>query len=91
MAWWTRFFRKKVTKLPHELIERKKLDSDKIKLRLHNLGWVVREIPVRKQQTIAAWRLIAMRGDKSVDVSGKTIDESFNILGKTLGVISLKD
>ena len=92
--WWKNIFKKEEKLFPHEVnFERKKMDTDKIRLRITSLGWMVREIPVRKKRTtdILEWRLIAVRHDKSVDVSGKTLDESFVNLGKTLGVISDRD
>jgi hypothetical protein len=82
---------------PHEKIERKVMNAEKIKLRITNLGWQVREIPVRSKHAgagpheITSWKLVAAKGEKSFNISGKTLDESFILLGQTLGVISNKD
>ena len=82
---------------PHERIERKLMNIDQIRMRLTSLGWTVREYPIRTKHTgdehheISSWKLTAVRGDKLFNVSGKTLDDSFLLLGKTLGVISDKD
>jgi len=84
-------------KYPHEKIERKIMNAEKIRSRLTNLGWQVREIPVRSKHAgagphdISSWKLIAAKGEKHFNVSGQTLDESFRLLGQTLGVISSKD
>ena len=94
MTWWK--FWVKSTQLPHEKIERKQVDTDKIKVRLTNLGWVIKELPIRQKHTenksheITGWKLIAIRGERSFDISGKTLDEAFNTLGQSLGVIPRK-
>ena len=70
------------------------MDTQGIRTRIDSLGWRIREIPIRKsspipeERQIVSYRLIAGRGDRSVEVSGPTIDEAFKTLGKTLGVIA---
>lgn len=94
MVWWKFWVKKKF--YPHEKIERQKVDTDKIKVRLTSLGWTIKELPIRqkhvedKSHEITSWKLIAIRGEKSFDISGKTLDEAFNTLGQSLGVIPRK-
>ena len=69
------------------------MDTQGIRVRIGTLGWKIREIPIRKsspnpeERQIVSYRLIAGRGERSVEVSGPTLDEAFKTLGVTLGVI----
>lgn len=70
------------------------MDTNAIRERLKAQGWSVRELPIRKcnpdvkQQTIGRWKLIAIKGEKTLDVEGPTLDEAMKNLGATLGVIA---
>lgn len=89
--WLTGWFSQK----PQPILQpiRRKVDTQSIRNRIGSLGWNVREIPIRKsspvpeERLIASWRLIAARGERSVEVNGTNIDEAFKTLGVTLGVI----
>jgi hypothetical protein len=72
---------------------RRKVDTNAIRARITTQGWKLREIPVKKNhpdpalRTILQWKLIAVRGEKSLEVGGKNIDEAMKNMGRTLGVI----
>lgn len=89
--WLTGWLSRKPQPIPQPI--RRKVDTQSIRARIGSLGWQVREIPIRKsspvpeERLIASWRLIAARGERSIEVSGPNIDEAFKTLGVTLGVI----
>lgn len=64
------------------------MDTDTIRDRLKAQGWLVRELPIRQNQTIARWKLVAYKGETSLEVQGPTLQEAFENIGKTLGVIA---
>lgn len=66
------------------------MDIETIRTRLKTQGWKIREIPIRKQDTIVRWKLIATKGEKSYDVGGTTLQDAMEMLGKTLGAIAWK-
>jgi len=86
---WLRF--KKPQPIPQPI--RRIVDTQSIRNRIESLGWKVREIPVRKsssnpeERQVVSFRLIAGRGERSIEVTGKDINEAFKTLGTTLGVI----
>jgi hypothetical protein len=84
-----RFFGKKQQQplaYPHNRI-RRIVDTNSIRARLKGQGWRLVELPIRKEQTVQQWKVIAVRGDQSVEMYGKTIDEAVSAIGKNLGVI----
>lgn len=80
---------------PHNLI-RKKVDINSIRARIKGLGWNLLEVPVKKsnpdpdKRTIMKWKLVAVKGQSSYEVTGTTLEEAMDSIGKTLGVISKK-
>mgnify|MGYP000973184407 CR=1 FL=1 len=64
-----------------------KVTMEDIRIRLQSLGWHIREIPIKSGSTIASWRIIASRGDKSISLDGTTLSESLNRIGLMLGVV----
>jgi len=92
LKWLTGLFSKKEQPIPQPV--RRTVDTQDIRVRIGSQGWRVREIPIRKssldpeERQVISFRLIAGRGDRSVEVSGPNIDEAFKTLGKTLGVIA---
>ena len=70
------------------------MEPNIVRQRLNAQGWQIRELPIRKndpdpdKQVIARWKLVAIKGEKSYEVSGKTIEEAMENLGKILGVIA---
>jgi hypothetical protein len=78
---------------PPKPVTRRKVDTNTIRTRLSTLGWKLREIPIRRnspdsnQRVVLLWKVIAVKGEKSVEVGGPTIDEAMKTIGKTLGVI----
>lgn len=73
---------------------RRNVDTPAIRARISTQGWKLREIPIKRnhpdaaQRTILQWKIIAVKGDKSIEVGGKTIDDAMKTIGKTLGVIA---
>jgi hypothetical protein len=73
---------------------RRQVDTDAIRARITGVGWGLKELPVRRkdpktmQPYVAQWKLIAHRGDgRSIETTGKTIDEAMKSIGAILGVI----
>jgi len=92
---WLSVLNPKQVNLPNiEKPQRRKVDNDAIRCRIKAQGWNLLELPVRKnhpdsrQQIIVRWKIIASRGDKSLEVGGLTIDEALKNVGETLGVIA---
>jgi|694.fasta_scaffold22898_2 hypothetical protein len=73
---------------------RKKVDNEAIRARIKAQGWNLLEIPIQQKDAktnnriVAKWKVIASKGDKSLEVGGSTIDEALKNIGITLGVIS---
>lgn len=73
---------------------RRPVDTDAIRVRIKTQGWTLKELPIRrttvdsKEKQITQWKIIAFRGEKSIETSGSTIDEAIKNIGITLGVIS---
>ena len=69
------------------------MDTETIRTRISVQGWKLREIPIRKsspdpaKRLIVQWRITAFKGEKSLEVSGPTIDDAIKTIGQTLGVI----
>ena len=63
------------------------MDTDSIRARLQGLGWQVLELPIKKQNVVARWRVVASRGDKSLEAGGNTLQEAMTSVGQSLGVI----
>jgi len=90
ITWIKHFFEKKKLKVyPHNQI-RKIVDTNSIRERLNGLGWHVLEIPIKKQNTVARWKVVASRGEKSLEAGGLTLEEAMNNVGENLGVIPRK-
>ena len=70
------------------------MDTQSIRVRLETLGWTVLELPVRtsspdpQQRKVVRWKLIAQKGEKSLQVEGQTKDDAMKNLGINLGVIA---
>ncbi len=95
LNWWRSVLIPKQVDLPKiTKPQRRKVDNDAIRCRIKAQGWNLLELPVRKnhpdsrQQVIVRWKIIASRGDKSLEVGGLTIDEALKNVGETLGVIA---
>lgn len=86
LSWVKRLKKQKVIYPPHNQI-RIKVDTNTIRERLQGLGWKLLEIPVRRQDKIIRWKIVASRGEQSVETTGLDIDEAMKSVGVTLGVI----
>lgn len=70
------------------------MDNEAIRARISAQGWKLLEIPIKKndpvnnQRIIARWKIVASKGEKSLEVGGNTIDEALKNIGVTLGVIN---
>jgi hypothetical protein len=67
------------------------LTTDDLRTRLQKQGWTIRELPVKSggaaNPTILSYKLIALKGDKSVTIGGKDLNDAFTNLSRTLGTI----
>jgi hypothetical protein len=69
------------------------VDTNAIRARIQAQGWTIRELPIKRhspnleERIVMQWKLIAFRGEKSLEVGGKTIDEAMKNIGMALGVI----
>ena len=94
MTWW-KFWERSLRKLhPHEHPIRRIVDTNTIRTRLSHLGWAVKELPIRSKHAgagaheIIMWKLIAIKGERSLEISGRSLDEAMTSLGKSMGVIA---
>ncbi len=90
---WIKSFWEKKPQIQTKII-RRTVDTNAIRARIHAQGWVLKEMPIRrsvpdsKEKQITQWKIIAYRGEKSVENSGPNIDQAIKNMGITLGVIS---
>ena len=77
---------------PHNRI-RKNVDTNSIKARINGLGWQIREIPVKRsspnasERSILHYKIIVCKGERSLEVTGKSLNEAIETIGAQLGVI----
>ena len=64
------------------------MDQNTIRQRLDKQGWKLRELPIRSGDTVARWKLIAVKYDKSYEVTEPTLQGALESMGKMLGVIA---
>lgn len=70
------------------------MDNDAIRARIKAQGWNLLEVPIKRntpnknERVVARWKVVASRGEKSLEVGGTTIDEALRNVGQTLGVIT---
>jgi len=55
-------------------------EVEKLRTLIKSLAFRIQEIPIRNGQEIIRWRVIASKGDQSVNVEKKTLQESFETL-----------
>ena len=71
----------------------KKVDIETLRNRLEGLGWKLQELPIKtktadgKRTVIRLWKVIAHKGDRSFEITGKTLLAALTSLGIMLGVI----
>ena len=94
LKWLKKFWCSKKPQPEHPYnFKRRTVDANNIQARLEGLGWKVIELPIKKndpdpgKRIVTKWKLIAAKGVRSYEVSGKTRDEAMRNLGSTLGVI----
>lgn len=65
--------------------------TEEMRTKITKSGWVLRELPIRtggsQSAEIRAWKMIAIRGDRSLTLEGKTLDLALEAVCKTLGII----
>lgn len=96
IAQFYNFFSKKEKspKYAHNQIVRKKVDNEAIRTRIKTQGWNLLEIPIQKKdpnsnhRTISRWKIVASKGERSIEVGGETINEALKNIGVCLGVIA---
>ena len=64
------------------------MDQNTIRQRLDKQGWKLRELPIKSGATVARWKLIAIKSDKSYEVTETTLQGALESMGKMLGVIA---
>ena len=91
--WWKP--RKAIQNLEHPHNRtRKTVDINSIRARIATQGWKLLEVPMKKNnpdpalRTILKWRVVASKGERTCEVTGKTIEDAIKNLGETLGVIA---
>jgi hypothetical protein len=64
---------------------------DELRERITKSGWLLRELPIRTggsgSAEIRAWKMIAIKGERSLTLEGKTLDVAMESVCKTLGLI----
>ena len=71
----------------------KKVDIETLRNRLEGHGWKLQELPIKtktadgKSTVIRLWKVIAHKGDRSFEITGKTLLAALTSLGIMLGVI----
>lgn len=69
------------------------MDTSTIRTRITTQGWQLREIPIKrshpdpKQRTVLQWKLVAIRGNRSIETGKPSLDEAMKSMGQMLGVI----
>lgn len=69
------------------------MDTSAIRTRITTQGWRLLEVPVKRshpdptQRVITRWKIVASRGNRSLEVGGATLDEAMRNVGQMLGVI----
>lgn len=69
------------------------MTTEQIRARLHGLGWSLYERPIchsnpdPAKRSISEWKLRANNAERSYEITGPTLDEAMQNLGKLLGVI----
>lgn len=70
------------------------MDIDSIRARLKSQGWKLLEVPIKRssptsqEKVVAYWKVVAVRGDRSLEMGGETIEDALGKIGVTLGVIA---
>lgn len=74
---------------PVSVIERNYMD-DVVDLRnkLRGAGWAVRELPIRSNDEVKSWKIVAAKKDRTITMGGKTLDEALHNLARSLGVVA---
>lgn len=71
------------------------METSSIRIRLTKLGWDLKELPIKrvnsitKERKVALWKVVAYRGTRSIEATGNDIDDAMHNIGKMLGVIPL--
>lgn len=64
---------------------------EQLRERITKSGWTLKELPIRtggsNSAQIRAWKMIAIKGDRSLTLEGKTLDLAMESVCKTLGLI----
>lgn len=68
-----------------------KFTIDQLRERANKSGWTIRELPIRTggsgNAEIRAWKMIAIKGDRSLTLEGKTLEQGLENVCKALGLI----
>ena len=65
--------------------------TDELRAKIQASGWMLRELPIRTggsgSAEIRAWKMIAIKGERSLTLGGASLDEAMLTMAKTLGVV----
>lgn len=64
---------------------------EELRAKIEKNGWTLKELPIRtggsESAEIRAWKMIAIRGDRSLTLEGKTLENAITAMSKALGII----
>lgn len=61
---------------------------DEMRDKIHGSGWTIRELPIRSgDSSIRSWKMIAIKGDRSITLEGKTLENALKSTCEMLGLI----
>lgn len=75
------------------LLESKKkmYTTDELRTKIHAAGWVLRELPIRgggaNVGEIRSYKMIAIKGERSLTLGGANLEEAMFSIARTLGVV----
>ena len=66
--------------------------TEELRDKIKKSGWLLKELPIRTggptSGQVRSWKMIAIKGDRSLTLEGKTIDNAIESVCKTLGLIA---
>lgn len=64
---------------------------EELRNKIQGAGWTLKELPIRsggpEGAKIRAWKMIAIKANRSIDLTGLTLDEAMTNVARTLGLI----
>ena len=92
IKWLFEWVKKKsvIAPIKHPPVTERNYMDDVVTLRtkLQSAGWKVRELPIRSNDVVKSWKIVAAKGDRSITIGGTTLDEALHNLARTVGVVA---